>query len=157
MMLASFVGLGGMPYVLISREKEYREMKIVKAATVGLFETIPGFFLQTSLFCLTFANVDDTTRSKQLISLALCEVTICTILFGLAKAMCNIAIMQYKFVGFLGCSYITLAGSLSIYCPLRIWFAYTCPDHLWNLTTGCWGPHGDAHGHHHLHHHHHHH
>lgn len=140
--LATYVGLGALSKVLAPEGFTV----IFRAPTTGLFENVPGVYLQTSLFGLTFDSTDDKTKIKQLVSLALSGV-------GMLKMAVETLILIRKKVSppqnwseiFSGriimttlcLAYCVASIVLAIICTLRIWFSYVCESHLWNVTSGC--------------------
>ena len=114
----------------------------------GLFETIPGLMLQPSLFTLTFEHMDETSRNKQLLSLVITWGTTLKMTIGVVPVCCKgmaallreggvKAILCGTFLGIPSVVFPVGAWAAMIVGMMRVYHAYTCDDHLWNLFSGC--------------------
>ena len=137
----SFVGLGGFQRATVDDDgaEDIKEVsQIARAIGVGLPETLSGLLLQPSLFALSSAHT--AGQYKQLLSLA--------VSWAMAlKAAVELALTIVKnwrkleqstyhlvlFVVFFGLSVLVTicVGMLRVFC------AYQCEDHVWNLFIGC--------------------
>ena len=128
--------------------------QVVRAIGVGVPETLLGLLLQPSLFALTFADTDTAGQYKQLLSLAVSwamalKVAVEVALFLAKQCKEDDGFVEEdseedwldKFVAtiFLGSSAVFVVGVLVTIAVgmLRVFYAYQCEDHVWNLFTGC--------------------
>jgi hypothetical protein len=143
----SFVGLGGLQRALVDDREEFAKgrSQLVRAIGVGLPETLPGLLLQPSLFALTFADTDTAGQYKQLLSLAVSwamalkvavEVALTIVknvppIHGLGDLVVLIIVLFLPAVFIVGV-FVTIGIGM-----MRVFHAYQCEDHVWNLFTGC--------------------
>ena len=140
----SFVGLGGLQRALVDQDHEEGAKgvcQVLRAIGVGLPETLPGLLLQPSLFALTFADTDTAGQYKQLLSLAVTwamalKAAVEVALF-IAKRVKNFPFLDWC-INF-GLPAVFIVGVLVTIGigMLRVFYAYQCEDHVWNLFTGC--------------------
>jgi hypothetical protein len=146
----SLVGLGGLQRAVVHEDKE-EEAKwlslIFRSIGVGLFETLPGLLLQPSLFALTFAHTDTAGQYKQLLSLAVSWAMALKaageVALFLAKRCKGMTCDGFEelfvatiFFGLLAVFVVGVFVTIGI-GMMRVFHAYQCEDHVWNLFTGC--------------------
>jgi len=85
-----------------------------------------ALWLQGSFVALTFADGYSTARVKLIISM---------IFSGLQAAVRCLRVCHQT--GSLGLSISIFVMFFVIWSFVKVYKAYVCPDHLWNLTTGC--------------------
>ena len=117
---------------------------------MGLPETLPGLTLQPSLFALTFAHTGTAGQHKQLPSLAVSWATALKFASEVAlfiakewkeflprgedeafQLVCKLVCIGLSAVFVVGVL-VTIGVGM-----LRVFYAYQCEDHVWNLFTGC--------------------
>ena len=142
--LSSFVGLGGLQRAVV-QEHEAEGPKglstFFRAIGVDLPETLPGLLLQPSLFALTFADTDTAGQYKQLLSLAVSWAMALKAAVEVGRTLVKqvekdgmdlltIILFGLPIVFILGV-FVTIGIGM-----LRVFYAYQCEDHVWNLFTG---------------------
>ena len=141
----SFVGLGGLQRALVDKDQEEDakgRSQIFRAIGVGVPETLPGLLLQPSLFALTFADTDTAGQYKQLLSLAVSWAmalkAVVELALTLVKQVENVG-MDLLTIIFFGLPAVFVVGVLVTIGVgmLRVFHAYQCEDHVWNIFTGC--------------------
>ena len=112
----------------------------MRAIGVGLPETSPGLLLQPSLFALTFAETDTAGQYKQLLSMAVSwamalkpAVELALTLVKWWKKMRTGELVCFGLAAVLVVRVLVTIGK----GMLRVFYAYQCEDHVWNLFTGC--------------------
>merc|ERR1712107_932130 len=145
----SFVGLGGLQRAAVDNHQEEDAKswsQLFRAMGVGLPETLPGLLLQPSLFALTVADTDTAGQYKQLLSLAVtwamalkAAVEVALFIAKRAKNMTCGGFGDLFLWFFLGLPAVFIVGVLVTIGigMLRVFHAYQCEDHVWNLLTGC--------------------
>lgn len=83
-------------------------------------------WLQASFFALTFDNTGEQAKIKVLISMLI------SALQAVARVWHSIGRL-----GLVGCLNAILVVVALLWVGAKVYFAYICEDHLWNLTTGC--------------------
>ena len=143
-MASNLVGLGGLEKAFLDKTKEeVGSIPIIRAVCVGLFETLPGLMLQPSLFALTFEYTDETSRKKQLLSLVITCGTTLKMTMGTLPGF-KIMVRAVREGYFSACIFLipgvffTVGAFVAmIVGMMRVYHAYTCDAHLWNLFSGC--------------------
>eukprot|EP00929_Paragymnodinium_shiwhaense_P031908 TRINITY_DN17775_c0_g1_i1.p1 TRINITY_DN17775_c0_g1~~TRINITY_DN17775_c0_g1_i1.p1 ORF type:complete len:156 (-),score=12.41 TRINITY_DN17775_c0_g1_i1:124-531(-) len=130
-------GVGGFAFTFASKADQQRK-SVLRIPSVSLFETLPGLYLQTSLFSLTFDHTSENAKRKQLLSLALGAAALLKNVWEgmviLRKDRCGpgsdimMAVLALPMLMIL-CVVAT--------CSARVYFSYVCDSHVWNLTSGC--------------------
>jgi len=146
---SGFVGLGGLQRASLAKEQEGTgSMDLLRAICVGLPETMPGLVLQPSLFALTFAYTDAASQNKQLLSLAISWAmalkVVAAVLPSMRRGMRLVSDfgktpqIVFGVLCFLpGVIFVVGAIATVIVGMLRVYHAYECKDHLWNVFSGC--------------------
>jgi len=116
---------------------------VSRAFATGIFEVIPALYLQTALFSFTFDETSQHAKIKQLVSLGLSGLGTLKLAFSILSVVLNGLIKGAKdqmgcFVKFGIYGFIFGSFGLVAICAARIYFSYSCPDHIWNVTTGWW-------------------
>eukprot|EP00929_Paragymnodinium_shiwhaense_P077120 TRINITY_DN39698_c0_g1_i2.p1 TRINITY_DN39698_c0_g1~~TRINITY_DN39698_c0_g1_i2.p1 ORF type:complete len:234 (+),score=24.51 TRINITY_DN39698_c0_g1_i2:628-1329(+) len=133
--LSSMAGVGG--YACMLHAETARVKSVLRLASVSLFETLPGVYLQTSLFSLTFDHTSEKTKHKQLLSLALgAGALFKNVVDGVEHPVRNRKTVRAQGVAVVLLPFLMIVGSLAV-CTARVYFSYACPSHIWNLTSGC--------------------
>eukprot|EP00931_Biecheleriopsis_adriatica_P028913 TRINITY_DN17229_c0_g1_i2.p1 TRINITY_DN17229_c0_g1~~TRINITY_DN17229_c0_g1_i2.p1 ORF type:complete len:147 (-),score=24.67 TRINITY_DN17229_c0_g1_i2:146-586(-) len=137
------------------------ELNFTKFFAFGLIETLPQALLSGSLFALTFEETSDLGRAKQLLALALTALSLVKMFASMLcythymyRAICwmhddDDGCCKFMFCetgvarlfGLALCMLMTacvapFAGAMALLVA-RVFFAFRCPDHVWNLTSGC--------------------
>eukprot|EP00929_Paragymnodinium_shiwhaense_P080610 TRINITY_DN42043_c0_g2_i1.p1 TRINITY_DN42043_c0_g2~~TRINITY_DN42043_c0_g2_i1.p1 ORF type:complete len:512 (-),score=52.07 TRINITY_DN42043_c0_g2_i1:169-1704(-) len=150
-----------------AEERTGTQLFLLKVYAVLLVETIPQFYLQTSLFALTFPLTSSTAKYKQFLSFALGSISLLKEFHSSCKHIGEVGVKTYESWRKLqveGIRYTSEAGNKVINCLVivatilsicvlampalvilgtlgvcvwRVRMAYVCEDHLWNFSTGC--------------------
>jgi len=83
-------------------------------------------WLQASFFELAFEDMETQARYKILAGMAMTALQVC--------ARCSDALGK---LGCLGIGFTALNLSIVIWGGAKVYYAYKCPSHVWNLTTSC--------------------
>lgn len=148
---ACLCGLGGITHMFdqvsewrdnipISIDSEQR--MLIRALAICALDTMPALYLQTSLFSLTFGATDDSAKQRALLSLALGAIGLIKMGAGLVVPLIGGNEVPGNALNYGGwkCCFVTIASlcfAIPASCGARIYFAYACQDHVWNLTSGC--------------------
>ena len=148
-MPCSFVGLGGLQKAAVDEDHEEVAKggsQLFRAFGVGLPRILLELLLQPSLFALTFANTESAGRCKQLLSLAVSQAmalkaaveVAMTIMKNWKEMLSRVEGSTCSLVcfGFLAVFVVGIPGTMGV-GMLRVFCAYQCEDHVWNLFTGC--------------------
>jgi len=133
-------------------QKLQHDVEIVKASTklknrpllFGLTrlaqENLLQLWLQSSFFSLVFAFTTNIAKSKSILSMGI----------GFLVALSKLAPMVSVFVESLGedvkkCGgtgwgfmfFLIFCAFVTFWIPAKVYFAFVCESHVWNLSTGC--------------------
>ena len=143
-LVSNLVGLGGLETAFLDKgAEETGFIPFFRALLVGLFETLPGLMLQPSLFALTFEHTDETSRKKQLLSLVITWGTTLNMTMGTLPVLKNVVrtVREGEFwacIDIIPAVIFTVGAFVAmIVGMMRVYHAYTCDAHLWNLFSGC--------------------
>eukprot|EP00931_Biecheleriopsis_adriatica_P028820 TRINITY_DN17184_c0_g1_i2.p1 TRINITY_DN17184_c0_g1~~TRINITY_DN17184_c0_g1_i2.p1 ORF type:complete len:557 (-),score=87.87 TRINITY_DN17184_c0_g1_i2:128-1798(-) len=116
------------------------------SATKLIFENILQLWVQSSAFALAFGQLQNSAKVKALISMCLGLGVAATKLFPLLKLG---AILTYEAASepnYFACSLIVIFFALPVvvlgfgpwlWTIAKIYFAFECDSHIWNLSSGC--------------------
>lgn len=85
-----------------------------------------SLWLQASFMALTFSTSGHQVRAKVIASMVISSVQ--------AFVRCSVVTMRLGLIGG-GLSFLIM--TFVVWTWAKVFFAYTCPDHVWNLSTGC--------------------
>ena len=121
-------------------EKRYVP-ELLRGVFVGLLENVPQIYLSTSMFALTFKDTDTGTKALQLCSLTLSTLSLLDLCFKGVLGLVAVYRARTRELGSLdycfALSFALLPFTIVPLCAARVYHAFQCDSHLWNLTTGC--------------------
>jgi len=103
-------------------EKHYIKMLVAKV----FFGNVISLWLQSSFLALTFHEYGGQARGQVIFSMLVSGVT----------ALVRSARITGR-LGGVGLVLSTFIAAFILWTSAKVYFAYKCTDHLWNITTGC--------------------
>lgn len=145
MWYCTFVGLGGVQKAFLDENlEEEGAVDVVRGVCIGIPETLPGLIFQPSLFALTFAYSGAASQQKQLLSLAISWLMTLKAIAAVLRSMRHwnapprspegvaLVIFYLGSIAFVVGAFGAVMVGMS-----RVYHAFECEDHLWNIFSGC--------------------
>eukprot|EP00931_Biecheleriopsis_adriatica_P118060 TRINITY_DN9352_c0_g1_i1.p1 TRINITY_DN9352_c0_g1~~TRINITY_DN9352_c0_g1_i1.p1 ORF type:complete len:604 (+),score=85.76 TRINITY_DN9352_c0_g1_i1:43-1854(+) len=145
-MSADAAGMGAVADVLEqvadSRGIPLSPKALMSALVKAFLENILQLNLQVAFFCITFEVTGTAAKVKQIMSISIALVNCSCKFVAEAFSLARIMISDTH-----GLSYRVLSGFIAMYIlglvaaivlSIRLYMAFRCPSHMWNVTGGFW-------------------
>eukprot|EP00927_Polykrikos_kofoidii_P068633 TRINITY_DN63982_c0_g1_i1.p1 TRINITY_DN63982_c0_g1~~TRINITY_DN63982_c0_g1_i1.p1 ORF type:complete len:421 (-),score=30.17 TRINITY_DN63982_c0_g1_i1:100-1362(-) len=113
----------------INTEQNVYMVAMSKLLLRTLFGCITQLWVQTAFLMHSFTLLDMEGRVKVSVSIALCTVDL---MAGVGKMPGS-----RESIGCVGLLLCALSVFFAAWCVARVYHAFICPEHVWNLTSGC--------------------